>query len=220
MSKWLEHKKEVLVAARKMLEYGLVVGTSGNVSLRLPPEEGSGLLAITPSSRYYDQLKPDDIQVVNFKAEPVEGDLPPSVETRLHIGIYRTRKDTSAIIHTHSTFASAIAVAGLDIPAILEDQVAFLGGEIKLAKYTPSTSDDQVETITAALGDRNAVLLANHGAVGLGRTLREALTACQLIEKTAKIYYLALSLGKATPLPGRVVRTKQAFFKTLKGGGE
>jgi L-fuculose-phosphate aldolase len=219
MSKWLEHKKEVLAVARRALEYGLVVGTSGNVSRRLPTEEGSGLLAITPSSRYYDQLKPNDIQVVNFETEPIEGDLPPSVETKLHIRVYRTRKDTNAIIHTHSTFASAIAVAGLDIPAIEEDQVAFLGGEIKLAKYTPSASD-QVESIIAALGNRNAALLASHGALGLGRTLKEALITCQLIEKTAKMYYLALSMGKVTPLPSHVIETKQAFFETLKGGNE
>ena len=201
MSKWLEQKKEVLVTARKMLGYGLVVGTSGNVSLRLPPEEGRELMAITPSSRHYDQLRADDIQIVDFEAEPVEGNLPPSIETRLHIAIYKARKDINAIVHTHSTFASAIAVAGLDIPAILEDQVALIGGEIKLARSAPSGSEDQMITIVAALGDRNAALLANHGAVALGRTPREAFTVCQLIEKTAKVYYLALSLGKVNPLP-------------------
>ena len=121
MSKWQEEKKIVLEAAQKMLEKGLVVGTAGNVSLRLPSEGGRELLAITPSSRYYDVLSVDDIQIIDFEAKPVEGNLPPSAETMLHTGIYQARKNINAIIHTHSVFASAIAVAGLDIPAILDE---------------------------------------------------------------------------------------------------
>ncbi|MBM4433226.1 MAG: class II aldolase/adducin family protein [Chloroflexi bacterium] len=142
MSKWWEEKKLVLDTARKMAEKGLVVGTSGNVSLRLAPEEGRELLAITPTSRYYDLLTPDDIQVIDFEAEPVEGNLPPSVETMMHIGIYQARKNIKAVIHTHSVYASAIAVAGFDIPPTLDDQVTFIGGEIKLAKHALAGSQE------------------------------------------------------------------------------
>ncbi len=92
MSKWLGEKKIVLEAAQKMLEKGLVVGTAGNVSLRLPPEGDRKILAITPSSRHYDLLSVADIQVIDFEAKPVEGNLPPSVETTLHIGIYQARR--------------------------------------------------------------------------------------------------------------------------------
>ena len=200
MSQWREEKKIVLEAAQKMLEKGLVVGTVGNVSLRLPPERGRELLAITPSSRYYDLLSVDDIQIIDFALEPVEGDLPPSMETMLHIGIYRARENINAVIHTHSVFASAISVAGLDIPAILDDQVFFLGEEIKVAKPAPSGSQEQVDNVLTALGDRNAVLLPNHGAVGIGQTMREAFTACELTERTAKIYWLALSTGKVNTI--------------------
>lgn len=220
MSKWQEEKRLVLEASQKMLEKGLVVGTSGNVSLRLPLEGGRELLAITPSSRHYDLLSINDIQVIDFEAEPVEGDLPPSVETMLHIGIYQARKNIKAVIHTHSVFASAITVAGLDIPAILDDQVTFIGGEIKLAKHALSGSQEQVENVIAALGDRNAVLLPNHGAVGIGRTMREAFTVCELLEKTAKVYFLALSLGKVNYLPAEVVEVEKAFFTMLQSGDE
>jgi len=219
MSKWWEEKKLVLDTARKMAEKGLVVGTSGNVSLRLAPEEGRELLAITPTSRYYDLLTPDDIQVIDFEAEPVEGNLPPSVETMMHIGIYQARKNIKAVIHTHSVYASAIAVAGFDIPPTLDDQVTFIGGEIKLAKHALAGSQEQVENVIAALEDRNAALLPNHGAVGIGRTMREAFTVCELIEKTAKIYYLALILGKVNPLPAEVIEVEKAFFRMLQSGG-
>ena len=198
---WLNEKKKVLAAARKMLALGLVTGTAGTVSCRLPPEGKRPLLAITPSSRDYLTLDPGDIQILDFAARKVEGDLTPSVETRLHIGIYRARQDVNAVIHTHSVFASAMAVAGISIPAILDEQAAFLGGAIKLAKYAPSGTPELVRNAVAALGDRNAVLLANHGAVGVGANLPAALHACELLENTAMIYLLALSTGSVNELP-------------------
>jgi L-fuculose-phosphate aldolase len=215
MSQWHEAKKIVLEAARKMLEKGLVVGTVGNVSLRLPPEGKRQLLAITPSSRHYDLLDVDDIQILDFDAQKVEGNLRPSMETPLHIGIYQARKYVNAIIHTHSVFASAVSVAGLDIPPILDDQVAFLGGEIKLARHAPSGSREQVVNVLAALEDRSAVLLPNHGAVGAGLTMRDALTACELIEKTARIYLLALSAGKVNRLPLKFIEAEKALYDRL-----
>lgn len=220
MTRWQDEKRQVLEASQKMLDKGLVVGTSGNVSLRLPPEDGRELLAITPNRRYYDLLTIDDIQVIDFEGEPVEGELVPSVETMLHIGIYQTRKNINAVIHTHSVFASAISVTGLEIPAILDDQVTFLGGEIRLAKYALPGSQELVENVLAALGERNAVLLPNHGAIGIGRTMREAFTACELVEKTAKIYLLALVLEKVNPLPPEAVEVERAFFTMLQSGDE
>ena len=212
MSKWQAEKRVVLEAALQMVARGLVVGKTGNVSLRLPPEGGREILAITPSRREYDLLNVDDIQVVDFEAEPVEGDLPPSVETMLHIGIYKARKNIKAVLHTHSVFASAIAVAGLEIPPILEDQIVFLGGEIKLARFAMSGSDELIANVVTALGERNAALLPNHGAVGIGRTMREALTVCELLEKTAKIYCCALALGKVNTLPDEAIESRKGIF--------
>ena len=220
MSKWAEARQQVLEAARQMLREGLVVGTSGNVSLRLPPEGARELLAITPSSRYYDTMTADDIQVIDFDTDPVEGDLPPSMETNLHIGIYRARANVNAVVHTHPVYASAISVTGRDIPPILEDQVVFLGGGIKLAAYAASGSDEMVANVVGALGERNAALLPNHGAVTVSRTLRDALTAAVLLEKTARVYYLALSLGKVNPLPEEALRTGLAYFRKLQGGSD
>jgi len=218
LSKWIREKQLVLEAAKEMVEKGLVVGKAGNVSLRLPPEDGRELLAVTPRYRYNDTLSADDVQVLDFEAEPVEGDLMPSLETMLHIGIYQARKRINAVIHTHSAFASALSVAGLEIPAILEDQVTYIGGEIKLAKYAPSGSQKLVDNVIAALEDRNAVILQNHGAVGIGRTMREAFTTCELLEKTAKSYLCALALGKANPLPAEAQEQGKAFFAMLQSG--
>jgi L-fuculose-phosphate aldolase len=211
-SRWLEAKQTVLDAARAMAEKGLVAGTSGNVSLRLQNTGQRQLLAITPTSRYYDTLTADDIPVIDFDGQPVEGDLPPSIETPLHIGIYRARENVNAVIHTHSVYACAAAVAGLEIPPLLEEQVAYLGGGIKLAPYAASGTEKQVITIIRALGDRSGVLLANHGAVGTGRTMRAAFTACETIEKIAKVYFLALAAGRVNELSAAAVKRLRALY--------
>ena len=74
--------------------------------------------------------------------------------------------------------------------------------------------------VIAALEERNAILLPNHGAIGIGRTLREAFTVCELLEKTAKVYYLALSLGKVNSLPAEAAAAGKAFFIMLQSSSE
>jgi L-fuculose-phosphate aldolase len=212
MNKWLEARKTVLDTAREMCAKGLVVGNSGNISLRLPPDGKTGFMAITPTSRHYDTLDYDDIPIIDFDGNNVEGKLKPSVETPLHIAVYKARKNVNAVIHTHSVFASAVAVTGLTIPPILLDQVLFLGGEIKACSGPLVTTDDQIKSFLLALGDRGAALIPNHGAVGTGKTMRDAFTACELIEKTARIYLLALGAGKVNPLPQDVINLEKTAY--------
>jgi L-fuculose-phosphate aldolase len=193
---WDTEKKMVLGTAQQMVQKGLVVGNMGNVSMRLGDTSGRELLAITPSGRYYDSLDPDDIVIVDFDGKCIEGKLKPSVETMLHIEIYKTRKKVNAIVHSHPVFGSVVAVAGMEIPAILDDQVVCLGGGINVAEYAPSGSLEMVRSVVSALGERNAVIMANHGALSVGSDMRDALTNCEILEKTARIYVYALGLGK------------------------
>ncbi len=219
MSKWYSEKKAVLEAAQQMAQKGLVVGTSGNVSMRLKEPGGRDLVAITPSTRYYDLLHVDDIIVIDFNGERIEGEFDASIEKMLHIGVYQARQKMNAIIHTHSVFASAFSVAGLEIPTILDDQATYIGGEIKVAEYALPGSQELVTNVLSALGPRNAVLLANHGVLSVGRDIREAFTICELAEKTAKIYACALSLGKVKPLPADAAALVRAYFDFLYGEG-
>jgi L-fuculose-phosphate aldolase len=214
----LEARKTVLDTAREMCAAGLVVGNSGNISLRLPPEGKMGLMAITPTSRHYDTLDYADIPIIDFNGNNVEGKLKPSVETPLHIAIYKARKNVNAVIHTHSIFASAIAVTGLEIPPILLDQVLFLGGEIKSCGGALVSTPEQINGFIRALGDRSAALIPNHGAVGTGKTMRDAFTACELIEKTAQIYLLALGAGKINLLSPDVITLEKAAYDKLQNG--
>ena len=220
MSKWNSEKKAVLETAQQMAQMGLVVGTSGNVSIRLGEHSGRELLAITPNARYYDTLDVDDIVVADFEGENVEGELAISIEKMLHIGIYKARRKVNAIIHTHPVFGSAISVSTLEIPAFLDDQVTYIGGEIKVAEYALPGTQDLVDNVISALGPRNAVLLANHGAVSVGRDMKEAFTICELAEKTAKIYVCALSLGRINPLPAQAEKVEKAFFNFIHGDSQ
>ena len=214
---WESERKEVLEAAQRMAKKGLTVGSSGNVSLRTKESGGRELVAITPSGRYYDSMKADDIVIVDFKGQRVEGELAPSIETMLHIGIYKARKKVNAVIHTHPVFGSVIAVTGMEIPPILDDQVTQIGGEIKVAQYALSGSPEMVKNVIAALGPRNAVLMANHGALSVGRNMREAFTICELLEKTARIYISALGIGKVNLLPADMAEVGKAFFTAIYG---
>ncbi len=218
MSRWKQEKEMVLDTARQLVEKGLVIGASGNVSMRLNVE-GAGLLAVTPTSLPYDTLSPDDIQVIDFSGKTVEGSLAPSMETNLHIGIYLSRPDVNAVIHTHAVYASAVAATGKDIPPILDDQVIYLGGTVRCAAYALSGSRELADNALRALGDCGAVLLRNHGAVCVGPSLAEAMTACELLEKTASVYLLAVNAGSAAELSEEAVAYDRGLYERLRENG-
>lgn len=214
---WESQKIEVLEAAQQMCQEGFVVGTSGNVSLRFTDPRGQEAVAITPSGCHYDTMKTNDIVIVDLEGERLEGELTPSIETTLHTGIYKVRNKVNAVIHTHPVYGSIIAVAGLEIPAILDDQVTQIGGEIRVAPYAISGSPEMAANVIASLGPRNAVLMANHGAIAVGRNMREAFTMCKLAEKTARIFISALALGKVNLLPAEAAEVEKAYFNAVYG---
>ena len=220
MSMWDSEKKVVMEAAKRMSQRGFVVGTAGNVSMRLRDIEGRQLMTVTPTGKYYDSISVEDMVVVDFKGNVIEGQHTPSVETMMHIEVYKTRKKVNAVIHSHPVFSSAIAVAGLEIPPIVDDQITYLGGGIKVADYALSGTQDLVQNVISALGPRNAVLMANHGALCVGRDMREAFTNLEMLEKTAKIYISVLSIGKLTAMPADAIEVQRAFFEYMHGEGE
>ena len=216
MSRWEIERSLIVQTSLKLVGKGMVVGKAGNISQRVIEDGNTDLLAITPTSTYYESLSADDIAIVDFDGNLVEGNLPPSSETKLHIAIYKARKDVGAVVHTHSVYASAASVAALGIPAILEEEVALLGGNIRVAEYAPSGSQELAQNAVEALGDRNAVIMANHGALGVGMTLRDALDSCDLLEKAAQVYLLALSAGRVNPLSSEAVAQAKLNFDRLR----
>ena len=195
------------------MELGLVTGSSGNVSRRLGSSGGGELVAITPTGRPHADLKDEDIAVVDFDIEPVEGDLAPSSESLMHVAIYRARPDVRAVIHTHAVYSSVAAVAGLAIPPIVDEMAVALGGAIEVSDYAFPGTMELADSVRDALGERNAALVRNHGAVGVGSDLKEAMEVCKLTERVAQVYLMASILGKVSPLPEDIVEAEIAIFR-------
>jgi len=201
-------RAEIVSAGRAMVAKGLVAGTWGNVSVRIP---GSEQVLVTPSGRDYDSLTSAEIVVVDSQGRVISGGVPSS-ETPLHLAIYRQRRDVQAIVHTHSVFASACAVARRGIPPVIEDLVQLVGGEVEVAAYALPGTVELALNAVQALGDKQAVLLANHGVIGCGTKLSEAMLACELVEKAAQIYLYANTLGGAKVLSDEDVAVMRRFY--------
>jgi L-fuculose-phosphate aldolase len=210
--KWQEERESVLKTSLKLVEKGLVTGKSGNVSRRLKPEDGTALVAITPTSRYYDSVSVNDISIIDFQGNLIDGRFAPSSETAMHLAIYRNRKDVNAIIHTHSLYASTVSVTGIEIPALLEEEVMMLGGAIKVARYAPSGTSELADNVVAALEERHAVILSNHGALAVGRTLRDAFDSCELLEKAAAVFVLSTITGRVNTLPEEGLKSALSIY--------
>jgi L-fuculose-phosphate aldolase len=214
---WEEEKEQVLEACRRIVAAGLVAGAAGNVSRRVEGPDGVPLVAITASQVPYHRLTACDIVVIDFEGDPVEGEGVPSSETLAHLAVYRARPDAGAVIHTHSIYASALAVAGQAIPPLIEEQVVILGGSVPVAEFTMAGTQELADKVCGALGEGGAVLLHNHGVLGVGADLEEAATACELVERLAKIYVLSLGLGRVTTLPEDVVEAEKKMFRMRSG---
>lgn len=201
---------QVIKAGHELLKKGLVAGTWGNISSRIPE---SNLIAVTPSGCNYLNLSEKDIVIVDLEGNVIDGTLKPTSELLLHLTIYNARKDVQAIVHTHSVFASALAVAHKSIPPIIEDLVQLAGGSVDVAQYALPGTNELAQNAVKALGTKNAVLMANHGAVGCGQSLREAMTACELVEKSAQIYIYANQIGGANVLSDNDIKIMHDFYK-------
>ena len=213
---WSEQREELTEATREMYRRGLVGAYSGNTSLRLTGSGDDSLLLVTPTHHPYYRLQPDELVVVNLDGEPVApAPMAPSSETRLHLEIYRQRPDVRAVAHTHSIYASVAAVIGRDIPPLIDEMLMTIGGPIKVSKYAFPGTQELAEQAFDALGDRNAALLRNHGAVGVGPDIWEALEVCDLVERLAQIFVLARNFGPraASPLPDDAVATEMQLFR-------
>lgn len=173
---------------------GINRGKSGNVSTRLRRDGFDGFL-VTPTGLAYIDIAPDDIVAMTLDGE-AEGNRLPSSEWRFHRDIYANRNDAGAIVHTHAPFATSLACLHRSIPAF-HYMVAVAGGsDIRCAPYATFGTQTLSDHALAALADRRACLLANHGMIALGATLEVALALAVEVETLAEMYWRALQIGE------------------------
>jgi len=199
----------VIAACRRMNVLGINQGKSGNVSCRI----NQGFL-ISPSGIAYDDLSPDQIVEMDLEGGYF-GDWLPSSEWRMHMDIYRSRPEAGAVVHTHPTYATALSCLRRDVPAF-HYMIAMMGGAtLRCAKYATFGTADLSANMLKALEDRNACLLANHGAICFAEALDKAVDIAAELETLCRQYAIVSSLGEPAVLDdeemGRVLRLFQAY---------
>jgi L-fuculose-phosphate aldolase len=204
----LAERKRIIATALRMNTLGINRGKSGNVSARAR----SGFL-VTPSGLPYEQTRPADIVHVDASGK-ASGRREPSSEWRFHHDIYRKRPDCSAIVHTHSSFAVTLACLRMDVPAF-HYMVAVAGGNtIRCAPYATFGTQALSDHALAALADRKACLLANHGLIALGADLDAALALAVEVEALCEQYWRTLQVGKPAILPDAEMKVVVEKFRT------
>lgn len=187
---WRSAWRELVTAARQTVADGLVVGTSGNLSVRL----GDTVL-VTPSGVPYGRLGPRDLLAVDLDGRVVAGRLTPTSELPLHLAVYR-ETGARAVVHTHAARATAVSTLVDELPPI-HYMAAAMGGPIRVAAYATYGSDALAEAALTALTDRSACLLRNHGTLVYGRDLRQAM------DHTAQLEWMCEVWLAASSVPGR-----------------
>jgi len=199
----------VIETGLEMLKSSLVVGTWGNISARIPEEN---VFAITPSGVDYETIEPIDVAIIDMDGNVVSGEKKPSIEWQLHLAIYKVREDIHAIVHTHSTYATAFAIAQKGIPGSAEDLVQVTGGDVRVTDYVLPGSKELGAQVIKALENRTACIMANHGCVATGRSLKEALKTALIVEKSAKATVYAQLLGGVVELSEADIDFMRDFY--------
>ena len=207
-------RDEIVKCGKLMVDSALVVGTWGNISMRV---EGTNTIAITPSGVGYNRTKPLDIVIIDEEGNIVDGKLKPSIEINLHLAIYKSRPDVHAIVHTHSTYCTSYAVARKEIPATAEDLAQIVGGSVRVTEYCLPGSMELGKEAVEKLGDRNAVILANHGCLCVAPTVKEALKVASIVEKSAQANLFAQLIGGAVELSNEDIDYMRDFYLNKYG---
>jgi len=190
-------EQDVLDTARELLRRGLVEGTSGNLSARLP----DGRVVLTPSALPYETMTLDDLVVVELDGTVVRGTRAPTSEKALHLACLRRYPELGGVIHSHAKYSTMFAITRQPIPCAIEEVDVYVGGDVPVASYELTGSDALGEEVARHLERRGAVLMANHGLLSVGRDVAEAMKVASLVERTAEIVWGARALGDVVPLP-------------------
>jgi L-ribulose-5-phosphate 4-epimerase len=215
MGKYDIIKREVLDSSIWLAEHGYLgeLSTGGNISVRIPGED---VVAVAASGRSYLSMELEDICVIDLNLKTIEGSLAPSIETGVHVGIYKNRPDVNAIIHTHQPYANTLAIINKPIPALFDEITVEIGHEVAIVPYAFSGSGELVSNVIRKLGNAcHCYIIQNHGALCLGVNMQRAMKNAELLEHVAQIYCQALATGeKINQLPPSAIEYFADMRKT------
>ena len=209
-----KEKEEIVEHGKKLITDRLTSGTSGNISIYDPEKK---LMLISPSGIAYFDIKPEDIVVLDMDGKVVEGNRKPSSEWGLHLAMYKAKPEARAAVHTHSMFCTVLAV--LHEPIRASHYVVADSGDVMVpcAEYQTYGTKELAESATKAMGKCDAVLLANHGIIAVGKSLKSAYSLAAGMEYCAEIHYRAMCAGKPYVLPNDEM---ERVIEKFKGYGQ
>jgi L-ribulose-5-phosphate 4-epimerase len=212
MGQYDSAKALIVETAQELTRKGYLMATGGNLSVRIA---GQSALAITPSNYDYMKMLPEDICVLDFELNLLEGTRKPSVESGMHAAIYRARPDVNAIVHTHQVYASTLTLIRTPIPALFDEQTRFLGRSVTIIPYAPSGTGMLASTISRHVRDHNnAYMMQNHGALVFGHDMERAVHNVEILEKCSLAYLLAICTErKASKIP---LAVREVAFSKLR----
>jgi L-fuculose-phosphate aldolase len=209
-----ETKEMLLATGKEMLTSGLVHGTAGNLAARLP----DGNAVLTPSSLDYLDMTLDDLVVCDLDGNVLEGERSPTTEKALHLSALRLHDNIDATMHCHAKFATMFALTRQPIPAVIEEFVVYVGGDVEVADYKTTGTDELADEVAKRVGDRAAVLMANHGLFAVGKTPKDVLRIAHLVEITAEIIWGARQMGTVVPIPAEVNEQFAGYYRFGRTG--
>lgn len=198
----------------------LVVWTAGNVSERVP---GSDLFVIKPSGVSYDELKADNMVVCDLDGQKIDDGTPaslaPSSDTAAHAYVYKHMDDVGGVVHTHSTYATAWAARGEEIPCVLTMMADEFGGPVPVGPFAIIGDDSIGRGIVETLRDHRspAVLMQNHGPFTIGKDAKAAVKAAVMVEEVARTVHIAKQLGDVNPIEQQHIDSLYERYQTVYG---
>lgn len=195
------------LCCRQLAAGGLIAGRDGNLSVRLDTKR----VLVTPSGRIKALVTAGDMVEVDLAGRTRDRRRKPTSELDLHLRILRHRPDVQAVVHAHPPTATGFAVAGEEIPGNLLPELIFVVGRVPLVPFGMPGTPELGDRIEPYLANVDALLLANHGAVTMGRTLDEAWIRMESLEHAARIIAAARAIGRPQPLDGAAVERLEAL---------
>jgi L-fuculose-phosphate aldolase len=209
-----ETREQLLWVAQEMLRTNLVEGTAGHCAARLP----DGNAVLTPSSLDYLEMSLDDLVVCDMDGNVLEGHRSPTSEKALHLTALRDHPEIGATMHCHAKFSTMFALTRTPIPAVIEEFDVFVGGDVDVAEYKTTGTEDLAFEVASHVGKKAAVLMANHGLFAVGKNPKDVLHIAALIERTAEIIWGARALGTVVPLPEAVNQQFSGYYRYGRTG--
>ncbi len=195
----MNFRTAIIETGRIAYQRGLLTANDGNISVRLP----DGNILITPSGLCKGRMQPEDLLVITPEGEVVEAapGRKPTSEQPMHLEVYRLRPDVNAVLHAHPPYAVALTVAGFDLRNDFLPETRMTLGSIPTTDFALPSSPQNAAVIRELIPHHDALMLRQHGSLTVGRTLEEALINLERLEHTARVQYLAQTLGRIVPLP-------------------